>query len=237
MGMLITLFLNPVGWAGAVVGFLLFRVAGIAKPVPANRLERLPGAVAVVADEGIVARIQERFARRGMTMTDNNRRQAMVPRGAEVLENANGTAPGLWLTRGRTAIALLPGPPREMTPMLDAIIRGRLAPRSGEAGLFRRVLKITGRPESEVDAVAHAVYGKWTTAEVPISTTILAALGQIELPLTARAANRAEADAALDAAVGELQSALGSSIYGTDGRPLEAVLGDLLRERTLRIAV
>ena len=191
----------------------------------------------MTVDEGIVARIQERFARRGMTMTDNNRRQAMVPRGAEVLENANGTAPGLWLTRGRTAIALLPGPPREMTPMLDAIIRERLAPRSGEAGLFRRVLKITGRPESEVDAVAHAVYGKWTTAEVPISTTILAALGQIELHLTARAANRAAADAALDAAVGELQSALGVSIYGTDGRPLEAVLGDLLRARKLTIAV
>src|SRR5437773_1398093 len=81
-------------------------------------------------DERIVAKIQERFARRGMKMTENNRRQAMVPGGAEVLENANGTAPGLWLTRGRTAIALLPGPPREMTPMLDAIIRDRLAPKT-----------------------------------------------------------------------------------------------------------
>src|SRR5438309_1477139 len=92
-----------------------------------------------------------------------------------------------------------------------------------------------GPTEDDVtrDAVAHAVYGKWTTADVPISTTILAALGQIELHLTARAANRAAADAALDAAVGELQSALGSSIYGTDGRPLEAVLGGLLRERKL----
>src|SRR5947208_556466 len=54
-------------------------------------------------DESIVAKIQERFARRGMQMTENNRRQAMVPRGAEVLENRNGTAPGLWLVRGRTS--------------------------------------------------------------------------------------------------------------------------------------
>ncbi|HEV3141295.1 MAG TPA: competence/damage-inducible protein A [Vicinamibacterales bacterium] len=189
-------------------------------------------------DERIVATIQERFARRGMKMAENNRRQAMVPRGAEVLENAHGTAPGLWLTHGRgTAIALLPGPPREMTPMLDAIIRDRLAPKSGGAGLFRRVLKITGRPESEVDAIASPVYGKWTTADVPIATTILAALGQIELHLTARAPNRAAAEAALDEAVKELQAAIGVSIYGTDGRPLEAVLGEMLRERKLTIAV
>ena len=62
-------------------------------------------------DDRIVSKLAERFARRGMKMSDNNRRQAMVPRGAEIIENANGTAPGLWLTRGRTSIALLPGPP------------------------------------------------------------------------------------------------------------------------------
>ena len=71
-------------------------------------------------DEAIVDRIRDRFARRGMTMPDINRRQAMVPRGAVVLENPNGTAPGLWIERGRTAIVLLPGPPREMKPMLEA---------------------------------------------------------------------------------------------------------------------
>jgi len=188
-------------------------------------------------DEGIVAKIKERFARRGMKMSDNNRRQAMVPRGAEVLENRNGTAPGLWMTKGRTSMALLPGPPREMTPMLDAIIRERLAPKSGEAGLFRRTLKITGRPESEVDAIASPVYTKWLTADVPIVTTILAALGQIELHLTARAPSKASADHALDAAVAELQAVLGLSIYGTDNRPLEAVVGDMLRERKMTIAV
>jgi nicotinamide-nucleotide amidase len=191
----------------------------------------------MAVDERIVSRIQERFARRGMQMAENNRRQAMVPRGADVIENANGTAPGLWLTCGRTAMALLPGPPREMKPMLDAIIRDRLAPARGTAGLFRRTLKITGRPESEVDAVASPVYKKWTTAAVPIDTTILAALGQIELHLTARAPSQEAADGVLDAAVAELQGVLGVSVYGTDGRPLEAVVGDMLRERKMTIAV
>jgi nicotinamide-nucleotide amidase len=68
-------------------------------------------------DDGIVAALRDRFARRGLTMTDNNRRQAMVPRGATVLENPNGSAPGLLLTRDRTEVVLLPGPPRELRPM------------------------------------------------------------------------------------------------------------------------
>ena len=55
MGMLITLFLNPVGWTGALVGFLLFRVADVIKPWPANRLEALPGGVGVMADDGMAA--------------------------------------------------------------------------------------------------------------------------------------------------------------------------------------
>jgi nicotinamide-nucleotide amidase len=188
-------------------------------------------------DEAIVSRIRERFARRGMTMPDINARQAMVPRGAAVLPNANGTAPGLWIEHRQTALVLLPGPPREMKPMFDAVLAERLAPKAGGRGLFRRVLKISGRAESDVDAQAQPVYGKWTKQAVPISTTILAVLGQIELHLTAHAANRAEADAALDAAVAELQGVLGPAVYSTDGRNLEVVVGDLLRERHLTIAV
>jgi nicotinamide-nucleotide amidase len=188
-------------------------------------------------DESIAEMIQNRFSRRGMTMPANNRRQAMVPRGATVLPNPNGTAPGLWVQHGRSAIVLLPGPPREMTPMFETVVRERLAPRSGGAGLFRRVVRITDRPESDVDARAQPVYGKWLSQAIPISTTILAVLGQIELHLTARAPSRADADAALDAAVEELRGALGESIYSVDGRQLEAVVGDLLRAGRLTIAV
>jgi nicotinamide-nucleotide amidase len=187
-------------------------------------------------DEAIVERIRGRFARRGLRMPDINRRQGMVPRGASIIENAQGTAPGLWIERGKVAIVLLPGPPREMAPMLEATIRDRLASRTAGGGLFRRVLKITGRTESDVDAVAQPVYGRWSSLSVPISTTILAVMGQIELHLTASAPGRAAADVALDAAVAELQGALGSSVYSVDGRTLEAVVGSLLRERQWMIA-
>jgi nicotinamide-nucleotide amidase len=188
-------------------------------------------------DDAIVERIRQRFERRGLVMQSINRRQAMVPRGAMVLENQNGTAPGLWIERRGTAVLLLPGPPREMVPMLDAVVENRLRQRSAGRGLFRRVLRITGRPEADVDAVAQPIYGRWTSNPIPIATTILASMGQIELHLTADAHGAAEAATALDAAVAELQAALGRSVYSTDGRPMEAVVGDLLRNEGLTVAV
>jgi nicotinamide-nucleotide amidase len=174
---------------------------------------------------------------RGLAMPEINRRQAMVPRGAYVLENANGTAPGLCVEREGTLMVLLPGPPREMTPMLEAVIRDRLAPASGGMTLARRVVKVAGMTESDVDTVAQPVYGRWTSAGVPIETTILATLGQIELHLTARAADRAEADRALGTAASELQAVLGHAVISVDGRSLEAVVGDLLRAAFWRVAV
>ena len=188
-------------------------------------------------DEQVLESIRQRFEKRGMVMRDINRRQALVPRGAEVLENARGTAPGLWLERDGTAILLLPGPPLEMQPMLDRVVDERLKPRAGSRGLFRRVLKLTGRPESEVDAIAQPVYGQWLSAPIPIATTILAKMGQIELHLTADAPNEADARVALAAAVRQLLDVLEPAVYSTDGRGLEEVVGDLLRERGLSIAV
>jgi len=191
----------------------------------------------MAVDEQIVERLRERFAKRGIKMTDNNRRQAMVPRGARVLENPNGSAPGLWITHGQTDLILLPAPPREMAPMLDAFVREHLAPRAGARCLVRRTLKITGRPESEVDSMAQPVYTPWLKLPVPISTTILASLGQIELHLTASARTAGEAADALDRAVLQLRDALGPSVYSVDGSALEAVVGELLFERGLTIAV
>ena len=139
-------------------------------------------------NEAVVSRIRERFAKRGITMPEINRRQGMVPHGATLLDNPNGTAPGLWIEHGRTAIVLLPGPPREMKPMFEVGDARSARAAIRRRGLFRRVIKITGRTESDVDATVQPVYGRWPSQAVPISTTILAVLGQIELHLTAQRA-------------------------------------------------
>jgi nicotinamide-nucleotide amidase len=97
-------------------------------------------------------------------------------------------------------------------------------------------LRITGRTESDVDARVQPIYSRWLSNPVPIATTILAVSGQIELHLTAAAPSQSAADPVLQAAVAELEAELGSAIYSVDGRPLEAVVGDMLRRAGLTIA-
>ena len=191
----------------------------------------------LVEDETIAARIQARFASRGLQMPAINRRQAMVPLPATVIENPKGTAPGLWLEQGEKLVLLLPGPPRELKPMLVRLVDGPLGERASGVALVLRIIRITGRTESHTEEAVRPLYGEWARAAVPISATILAALGQIELHLTARAATRDAAEIALETAAHQVIDALGLDVYSTDSRAMEEVVGDLLTARGLRIAL
>jgi len=188
-------------------------------------------------DEAITARISERFRSRGMQMPAINRRQAMVPAGACVLENPYGTAPGLWLEDAGRVVLLLPGPPRELKPMLVGFVETALKARAAGVPRVRRIVRITGRSESHTEEAVRPLYAEWARAAVPISATILASLGQIELHLSARAGSREAAEAAIDAAAGQVAALMGPDVYSRDGRPLEQVLGEMLAERGLHIAV
>jgi nicotinamide-nucleotide amidase len=190
-------------------------------------------------DESITVRLRARFAARGFTvpMPENNRRQAMVPEGARVIENGRGSAPGLWVDYGERVVLLLPGPPRELKPMLTALVDGDLRQRASGASLVRRIVRITGRIESQTDEALHPLYLEWEQGSPPIAATILAALGQIEVHLSTRAASKGEADAALEQAVGHVRGVLGADVFSTDGRAMEDVVGDLLASKSLRIAL
>lgn len=187
-------------------------------------------------DPAIVAAIEARFARRGTRMPAINRRQGNVPEGATVLANANGTAPGLLLEADGRMVVLLPGPPREMQPMFDASIAPLLAARTGGSRLHRRVLKVTGRSESQVEEIANPIYSRLGDERVRVETTILATPGQIELHLESAGREHAAIDRVLDDGVARLAAALGDPVFSTDGRPMEAVVGDALRDRGWRIA-
>ena len=188
-------------------------------------------------DETITTQIRARFASRRMEMPAINRRQAMVPAGARVLDNPKGTAPGLWLEDADRAVLLLPGPPRELKAMLASIAGDILGPRSPGGSLVRRIVRITGRTESHTEEAVRSLYTEWAQAEVPIAATILASLGQIELHLSARAPLSDRAAAAVEAASRQVAAVLGLDAYSLDGRPLEQVVGDLLVERRFRIAL
>jgi nicotinamide-nucleotide amidase len=161
----------------------------------------------------------------------------MVPSGARVIENGRGSAPGLWLEEGESVILLLPGPPRELKPMFMALIEGPLRARAAGAPLVRRVVKIAGRIESQTDEALQPLYRVWADATPPITATILAALGQIELHLATRAASTDVARAALDAAIRQVSAVIGEDVFSTDGRSMEAIVGDMLASRGYRIAL
>ncbi len=187
-------------------------------------------------DPAIVENIRQRFAARGLQMPEINRKQAQVPRGAEVLGNPRGTAPGLWLVDGLRRMLLLPGPPGEMQPMLEQWCERHGKALGGGVHLVRRVLKVANMTESHVEELAQPVYSRWRDAGVLVAT-ILATPGQIELHLTASAASSEEAEAALEPAVAELVTALGGNVFTTRGESLEEVVGALLKETHSTIAV
>ena len=154
--------------------------------------------------------------------------------------NPHGTAPGLFIPdpkgSGKCAV-LLPGPPRELNPMFAALCEsGALADRVGAERVHTVSLFTTQRSESHVDEAAQPIYGPWAKEQPPIETTILATPGQIELHLTLRSADAAAAKRRLEDARAQLVAALGDAVFSTDGRSLPALVGDMLRERSLMIA-
>ncbi len=188
-------------------------------------------------DPAIVDKLRARFARRGWTMPENNRRQARVPAGADVLDNPRGTAPGLWIEHAGRLVILLPGPPRELEPMFTGPVRARLAARATAERLYRRVLRVAGRGESHVEERAQPVYERWRRADPAVETTVLASPGLVELHLSARAETEAAAAAVLDGATADLADVLGDHLFSRDGRSLPEVVGALLTRAGLRVAV
>jgi nicotinamide-nucleotide amidase len=188
-------------------------------------------------DPAVVETIRARFATRQMVMPEINRRQAQVPFGASVLANTRGTAPGLWIPAGRDAVLLLPGPPREMRPMLDEALARHVVPRWGVTPARQRAIVIGGRSESWVDERLQPIYTPWLRETPAVATTILASLGVIEVHLSAAGGEAAALDDRLAAAVAALTEPLGDDVVSVDGRGLEEVVGAALRDRGWRIGV
>lgn len=181
----------------------------------------------------LLVRIRERFRRRGMAMPASNLKQCYVIEGAEVLDNPNGTAPGLWLATSRHRIALLPGPPREIRPIFENHVLPRLAA-LGNGLMVRREIRLTGLGESSMESLLKPVY-----ASVPagVSVTTLASPGDLSIHLNYRGAGTREAaETRLDGLEKNIMDALSPWVYSRNGDCLEAVVGRLLREKRKTIA-
>jgi nicotinamide-nucleotide amidase len=186
----------------------------------------------LILEDAILEKIRARFARRNMPMPEINARQALVIHGAQILENGNGTAPGMLITEGKCTVALLPGPPREMKPIFDASVAPALKQRMGDMLIVRRTLSIFGLTESATDELAAPIYTKYRNP----STTILFKDGQIELHLTAQARGESEAVKLLDELGGRLDEVLGEYVFSRNNETLEEVVGQSLKMRGYTLA-
>ena len=182
----------------------------------------------------------ERFARYGRIPSEKNRGQAEVPRGAVVLPNRWGTAPGLWLegelagAPGSRGVAiLLPGVPSEMRGLLHHEVLPRLASRAGDRVVRSRAVRTTGIPES---SLAERL-GEIEAELAPLSLAYLPGALGVDLRLTAWALPAAEADARLAAGVRLLTERAGRWAYGENDDDVAALVLSTARQRRLRLVV
>lgn len=177
--------------------------------------------------------ILDRFQKFGRTPTENNRRQTLILNGADRLPNPNGTAPGQWFHRDGRVLVLLPGPPRELKPMVAAELIPRLTAMLPPQVIRTRWYRVALMGESDLDHLIAPIYTKYTNP----ATTILAAAGDIDIHLRARCETAEEAEALLAEVGDPIAELIGDKIYSTNGDPLEVVIGKLLRAKGQSVAV
>jgi len=183
-------------------------------------------------NKAILQYIEGRFRQLGREMPPVNVRQAMVPEGAEVLENPRGSAPGLWIEdRGRW-IALLPGPPRELKPMFQEQILPRLERRGSGVRMFHRELRVAGMGESALEQRIKPIYTRYAD----VNTTILAAPGEIQIHLRIWTDDTAHAQKTLDEISQSFELALTDRIFSQDGSSLEEVVANILTMNSATIS-
>ncbi len=194
----------------------------------------------LVEDAHSRERIREYLETRGFTVTENNWKQALAPEGAVVIDNENGTAPGLIIEKGDKRVILLPGPPNEMRPMFEKSIYPYLNELQPGV-IYSKTVKVCGVGES----VAETMIKDLIAAQDNPTIATYAKTGEVHLRVTAKAGNEAEARKEnekearklVKPMVKELKGRFGNSIYTTDTEvTLEKSVIDLLAANHLTVS-
>lgn len=185
----------------------------------------------MVRDEESLKRLTAFFKEVNVEMTENNKKQTMMPEGATVFQNEFGTAPGLALSDGEKTAILLPGPPREMVPMF----RNSVAPylmQFTDKVLLSRNIRLFGIGESAVEDMLHDLMTKSTNPTI----APYAKQYEVTLRLTAAGKTKEECAALLKPMETQIIDLLGDYIYGIDIESIEQALVLLLKGKKLKIA-
>ena len=181
--------------------------------------------VPLIEKPEIIADITDKFAQRGRVMTPNNRKQALIPQGAQILPNPTGTAPGMiWQPRPNLTLFTFPGVPSEMHRMwLETAVPFLQSQGWGQEIIYSRSLKFWGIGES---ALAEKVAPYFNLPNPTVAP--YAGKGEVRLRISAKAPTTGAAEALISPVEKQLISIAGLDYYGSDDETLAAVVGGLL---------
>ena len=183
----------------------------------------------------IIEDITRKYAKRGRKMTPSNRKQALIPQGAEILPNPMGTAPGIiWEPRQGISIFTFPGVPSEMHGMWRETAVPYLKSQGwGQEIIHSRTLRFWGIAESALAEKVASYLNLSNPTVAPYSSK-----GEVKLRVSAKAKSEAEAEKLIQPVEKQLQEIAGVSYYGSDSDSLASVVGNLLRnaKQTLSVA-
>lgn len=177
--------------------------------------------------------LREKFRRLGREMPESNLVQADVPEGARYILPERGTAPGLVIDGPDGRLYAVPGVPAEMREMMEGVILPELREEVGPQGIVSRVLRVVGVAEARI---AELLDDLFQASENP-TVAFLASAGEVRVRLTAKAGTPEEAESLIAPVEAEVRRRLGDAVFGTDDDELEDVVGRMLRDDKLTLAV
>ncbi len=187
----------------------------------------------LVLDQKSLEAIRRLFQSRGIEMPESNGKQAYFPRGAMILPNSVGTAPGAVLESNNKTVMMLPGPPHELMPMFENAVMPYLCNKiAGSEVISYRVFKLTGISESALQDLLKDLGGQGNPG-----IAYMAKPGEIQVRVSARGADNAQVDKLLADFAGKVRSRVEKYIFASDEGLLEELVGKLLLERGLSIGV
>lgn len=186
----------------------------------------------LVLDQKALDNIEKIFIARGRKMTENNKKQAMVPEGCKVLYNENGTAPGIIIEDENKIMVMMPGPPKECIPMFEEQVRPYLASKQ-EYTMVSRVLRVAEVGESRMETKVKDII------DAQDNPTIAPYAKQVEalLRVTAKASTVEEAEQLIEPVAKKIYDRLGDAIYAEGDTSLEATVAQMLIERQMTISI